>query len=339
MTTKNRSGMVAIMVTAMIMVILSLITLGFARLVSREQRQALDDQLSTQAFYAAESGVNAAAAKMRGGVLAEKNDCDVSTYNNGTIDSATPEVRFTCLMIDPTPTELKFNNGFIKTDRARVVPVFTNPLATELNFRWSDNNPARVNAGADCDVRRIPALNQWGDDRVAMLEVDLIPFPNAATGNLNREFLDQNTATFLFYPCGDSSASVTTVNYTNFRAGDASGSRRGNIQAVFCDKSGGYTCSVTVNGFPAMNYYARIKSIYSSANVEVAGKSGTNVVSFANAQVVVDSTGRANDVLRRVQVRLPFESQALKPEASLQSKDEICKLYSVTGTTVENGCN
>ena len=41
-------------------VIISLIVLGFAQLARRNQRQTLDSQLSTQTYYAAESGVNAA---------------------------------------------------------------------------------------------------------------------------------------------------------------------------------------------------------------------------------------------------------------------------------------
>src|SRR5262245_28445627 len=54
----NQSGMAAIIVTLIIMIVLSLITLGFARIVNREQRQVADRQLNTQAFYAAESGVS-----------------------------------------------------------------------------------------------------------------------------------------------------------------------------------------------------------------------------------------------------------------------------------------
>ena len=40
------------------MIVMSLIVLGFAQISRRNQRESLDRQLSTQAFYAAESGVN-----------------------------------------------------------------------------------------------------------------------------------------------------------------------------------------------------------------------------------------------------------------------------------------
>jgi hypothetical protein len=55
---RREGGFVSIIVCMIIMTILSLITIGFAQIMAREQRQALDRQLSSQAFYAAESGVN-----------------------------------------------------------------------------------------------------------------------------------------------------------------------------------------------------------------------------------------------------------------------------------------
>jgi len=55
---RNQSGMVSIMVTMILMIVMSLIVVGFAQVSRRNQRVALDRQLSTQAFYAAESGVN-----------------------------------------------------------------------------------------------------------------------------------------------------------------------------------------------------------------------------------------------------------------------------------------
>jgi Tfp pilus assembly protein PilX len=54
----KQAGMVAIMVTMILMIVISLIVVGFAQISRRNQRQALDRQLSTQAFYAAETGVN-----------------------------------------------------------------------------------------------------------------------------------------------------------------------------------------------------------------------------------------------------------------------------------------
>lgn len=56
----NQEGMVAIITTMVIMVVVTLVVSSFALIVRREQQQSLDRQLSTQAFYAAESGISAA---------------------------------------------------------------------------------------------------------------------------------------------------------------------------------------------------------------------------------------------------------------------------------------
>src|ERR1700761_8288581 len=57
---RDEQGMVSILVTMIMVIVISLIVIGFAEVSRRNQREALDNQLSTQAYYAAESGVNAA---------------------------------------------------------------------------------------------------------------------------------------------------------------------------------------------------------------------------------------------------------------------------------------
>ena len=51
-------GVVSIMVSIVLMAVMTLIVLGFSEIARRDQRQTLDRQLSNQAFYAAEIGVN-----------------------------------------------------------------------------------------------------------------------------------------------------------------------------------------------------------------------------------------------------------------------------------------
>lgn len=337
----TQQGMVAIMVTAIIMVIMSLITLGFARLVQREQRQGLDSQLSTQAFYAAESGVNAVAARITDATPApEKPDCDVTTYNNGEIDPATPDVRFTCIMIDPTPDSLVFNNGSIKSDRSKVVPIIASPGVNSMFFRWTDANPTRVNFDNSCSIENRNSATDWAAaNRVGMLQVDIIPVSIAVPAAFDRETVTNNTATLMFYPCGGGTAA--SVPYSSFVSGNASGANRGNVAPVNCNGSvtpPSYRCNIEVTGLPAgTDFYVRVKSVYSDLNVEINGESAAGVrSSFANAQVVVDSTGRANDVLRRVQVRLPIYKQYTIPEAALQSQNGICKRYTIVGSVVSN---
>src|SRR4051812_1988899 len=98
-------GVVSIIVTILIMLVLSLIILGFAQLVRREQRQSLDRQLSTQAFYAAETGVNDAIKALNNSVLTgKKSDCDPDGLGLGAnvnkLD-ASGTVSYVCVLVNP----------------------------------------------------------------------------------------------------------------------------------------------------------------------------------------------------------------------------------------------
>src|SRR3569623_1752522 len=108
---KNQEGFASLIVGIIIVLVLSLLTVGFAILVRDEQRQTLDKQLSTQAFYAAESGVNDAINYI---------NANMSTYNgtttctgapffaaNHTIDAVTVS-SYTCLLVNMPPPNIRY---------------------------------------------------------------------------------------------------------------------------------------------------------------------------------------------------------------------------------------
>ena len=84
---RNQHGVASIFVVMILMTILALISIGFSHLMNRELRQSLDRQLSTEAYFAAESGVN---------------DAKIYLANGGT-DSAG--------CASPTDTARSFVNG------------------------------------------------------------------------------------------------------------------------------------------------------------------------------------------------------------------------------------
>src|SRR3954463_2749341 len=113
-------GMVSILVTMLLMVVITLIVLGFAQISRRNQRQAVDRQLSTQAFYAAEAGINDArnlikTALSSGATIPAKTDCTngsgpaAAFYSTLSPSLDTPNnVSYTCLMVDPAPKDLLY---------------------------------------------------------------------------------------------------------------------------------------------------------------------------------------------------------------------------------------
>ena len=126
----NEKGFASIVIALVLIIVLSLLTVGFAQLARREQQNALNKQLAVQANYAAETGINDAYKDILSGKIntvntggSNANKCltkagsgsgtqslptDAQTANQS-IDSNT-DVSYSCLLVDLTPKNLTFDN-------------------------------------------------------------------------------------------------------------------------------------------------------------------------------------------------------------------------------------
>ncbi len=343
---KDQSGLVSIMVASVLMVIMALITLGFTRLVSNEQRQSIDDQLSKQAFYAAESGINLVSENVDFEDMENqsKDDCNVNDplydVNNGVVVDGNVEaedVEITCILIDPTPTDIRFDNDSIVSDKSRVIPISTNATASNITFSWGDSNPAHSDPGPcstnfltnDSTLPLNPA-EQW--NRKAILKLDLIRIPT--TGTFSRDdLINTNQFSAIMLPCNGGAGTVVFDD-----AVQPSG--KGRVVHAACTTAPEYECSVTISGVNSSNMYARFNSIYGAVNVRVtATGASAEPLYFSDVQAIVDSTGRSKDVFRRLQARVPLYDSFQYPNAALQTLEDVCKLYTVLQSSVDDGCN
>ncbi len=329
----NEDGLVAIIVSTIIMVILSLTTLGFARLMQREQRQALDRSLSTQAFYAAESAVNDVAQKINSNTLPplDKKTCDTTGADgnpyNGSIDPSL-SVSYSCLLITQSPLTLEYTNGSISTNSSKIVAVSgsnNEPIHT-IKIDWEGATKNVTGSTYDCSGVRYPSASNWGF-KTGILRVDVIP-----ADALDRASLINNMITVFLYP--SCSTGVSTIDYSTL----SGAYNTGKIIPVGCkdgtppyggsdDRTRDCQINITTTGHENKLYYLRLKSIYVPSNVTIRlFDTAIQQISIKNAQVQVDATGKVNDVLRRVQVRIPVKITMPLPEAALQTTNSICKL-------------
>jgi hypothetical protein len=325
----NQSGLVSIMVASVLMVIMALITLGFTRLVQNEQRQAIDNQLSKQAFYAAESGINIAASSP--GFPTRQEDCDLSNFGNGIISEDDPDVVFTCILINPTPDDLVYGNDSITANKSKVVPIKTKPGPSSITFQWKHNN--RSNVVNNCATNTEFDINAEVWNKISPLKLDIYGIP---TGVFNSSDLVSRQFSAILYPC--QGATPTSISY-----GSASGDGNvGKIIPVNCQNPGEYPCEVTITGVivDQQEFYARFSAIYSEINVRITANDivGNRLVFYDN-QAVVDSTGRANDVFHRLQARIPLYDNYNYPAGTIQTLTDICKLYDIQATRVVDRCN
>ena len=109
----KQQGFVSIIVTMIIIVFVTLVAVGFAFLARQNQNQNLNAQLSTQAYYAAESGVNDAVHYLTLGSQNDTNLCNdpssptKNSASTATLDSGGP-VQYTCVLVNKSPDFLGF---------------------------------------------------------------------------------------------------------------------------------------------------------------------------------------------------------------------------------------
>lgn len=323
---RREAGVVSIMVTMVMIIVISLLILGFAEISRNEQRNTLDDQLSAQAYYAAESGVNDARAAMgafvtAGNRIPRKTACgNDSNYTLNNTLNATFNVSYTCVLIEPTPTTLNYTVGTTST----VVPIITDdgsaspPAVGTLNLRW------KVGAGLSSTIAGCLTPLQLRTWQVAsgagawschypVLRVDLLN----ANGVLSRANWQASTATIFFVPLAVGPGS------------NGLPSDRGAVRGALCSN---FTndCNAAITGLGGTSYYMRVTTLYqTNSPLQITNTAGNP---FFNGQATIDATGKAQDVLRRilVAVDLTDANEFKLPTAALVTNDSVCKRFGVT---------
>jgi Tfp pilus assembly protein PilX len=322
----NQSGMASIMITMITMIVVSLIVLGFATISRREQGNTLDQQLSTQAFYAAETGIEDARNVIMNDVktnqpILPKTNCATNTggatypTGNQTVLDAAHSVSYTCLLVNPNVTSVVFDGV---DQQSKVLPISATQTITSVVVSWTPtSNPAPSTANCPGSaVHTFSPATQWTCD-YGVLRMDLVP----TQGALTRGGLESSTLTSFFEP-------VKAGGSPNLSYAGSVG--KANVTPVNC---AGTQCSVTIVGLSATDDLAmRLNSIYQASNVTINAYHGGTLLDLSG-QVMVDATGNANGVLRRIQVRIPTTySSNLIPDDAIQSNAAICKRFEVDST-------
>ena len=333
-TKKNaQSGVVSFLVTLIMMLVISLVVIGFTQVTNRTQREALDRQLATQAQYAAESGVNKVGAILDNTSIVAtktKTTCDNSgAYSAANFDptiNATDSVSVTCVLVDTRPADIRVNAN---QTSSTIVPINvvdssgTARTAQSLTFTWSGTESS-PNV-SQCNMIFASGLPKTiGDCKFALLRVDLV------RGNAPTDPDGLMAATTSFYMKPTAGGGALTIDGST---------PKGSVISAKCTT----TCTVTLTlkaPWNIGNFYARLSTMYLDAPVVMidAGISTPNDAYFEGAQAAVDSTGKAQDVLKRIQVRYPIgiRHDDTIPPYALQSESSICKKFTNVGTAINN---
>jgi len=305
----DQSGSAAILFTMFIIVIVSLIAIGFGFLVRTDQRATLDKTLSNQAQYAAESAIN----KISLGLTASPSTIPATNATcNGGIPSQTPGgfpsgVSITCLTWSNTPDYLMQGNLDTNPWVTPIQP--TSAVINSFVITWQPS------VATDSATYASPITNlQLAAAHIPVLKIVV----------------------------GDSTMSGASVAYlipSNVQTGDMSG-LSGNFIYASCSGSP-LTCTATISKFPGApinagsSGYVSINALGSPAdNVIVKGFSGAsgngNQANFVGSQVIIDATARAQDVTKRLQASVSLVPSSWRPSFAL-SGNVLCKNFEVDG--------
>lgn len=327
--TSDERGMAAIVITMVTMVVISLIVIGFATVSRREQRQSLDQLQSAQAFYAAESGIEDVKGIIKANIAAgqpiiAKDDCVTNnpsgTYPTGsqTVVDTEYGVSYTCLKVDPEPETLLFDGV---GGNSIVIPLTSDSAITAIEIKWrpttgSTDLPSECPAAALNSFSPQSGASGWDCD-YGVLRADVVP----VDGALTRAGLAADQLTGFFVPLRSAAAGTLSYNGNTGRA---------NVSAANCNVGSYTSCTARITNITGSKQQIslRLSSMYQPSNISIQTFSGASLKGISGVQAVVDSTGKATDVLRRIQVRLPLvQTGGLLPGNALSSNGAICKRF------------
>jgi hypothetical protein len=339
---KDQRGLAAIIVVLIVIVLLTMIVFTFARISQSNQRQVLDRQLDAAAYYAAESGINDARQWIMQNPTAPKETCDMpppepgwpSESTEGKLDGE--ELSYPCVLVTPAPGSLKYDN--VGVGESRVFPIQTENLnLSSIEFAWQD---ADGNSSfADCPVAPTNPQAWPSGCSPGMLQIDIIPFSKAGPSSsalssaISRGDFLERTMTVFARP---SSGAIDSFGTTSYNGAQGFGQQGEIVQASCNDANNPKHCRVVISSFGLPGFtpnmaYVKITPQYKSADVEVCSpRCGNDSEKLIGAQWVVDSTGRAADVLKRLQVRLSAESFVDKKPVfsnAIHTTQTICKRF------------
>jgi Tfp pilus assembly protein PilX len=331
----SQSGTISIMTTMVLMIVITLIVLGFAQVSRRTQRESLDRQLSSQSFYAAESGINDIRdlihqAVNNGTAVPDKTGCTDTGPGgfyatlNPTIDAGRG-VSYSCALVDASPTILRYSD--VGTTSV-IVPMTSASGANFSTVKLSLQSKLTGTPITGCPASANNAFKtttNWTCG-YGVLRFDLVP---TAGNGLTADSLRNSTMTTFAVPVN--AGGVATIPYI---AGTANTNNRIGMQ---CNNAG---CNLTITGLSQNSYYLRVTSLYQDVAMQVTGTvTGGVAAEIAGAQAAIDVTGKSQDVLRRIQVNVPIhaDSKNQLSDYALESTDSICKRYSVMDGYFDSG--
>lgn len=354
-TQSSQAGFVSIFTVIFFIILITVLTVGFLRIVGDEQRQSADNDLTASALASAEAGVEdakralllykstgdpdlkAAFDAKQCNTLSTPTVANKIKANQGALsaDKTSFLQSYTCVTVQLNTDD--FQNTAIK-GKSELIPLDSGGASFDsIKLSWHSANEEGVpqNLAFSSLLPDVAAWQQNGFPAFMRMEVIAVP------SSFKLSDVNNNAKTAYLVPGGNNGQPTLDLNGYDGRSPDDQTLRQKSTPfLVKCDKNAQpFVCNLTVNltgGLaPAgQKLYLRLTSIYSNTHFSVSLQQAGGTVPLYQVQPIVDSTGQANDVFRRIQARVNFSNPTL-PEFSLESGDDICKDFEVSSNAAD----
>ena len=307
----NEEGIVSILVTIVMMIVLTLLVLGLAQIGLSDQQNALKRQLSTEAYYLAESGIN----------YSINNNYSSNCSNGGIIIDNTTKASIPCVF-----SSISTNNLYqLNSGQSKVVPLSGTDKINSINLSWTGSNTPI--SGNQCTNTLLTKVVSWNCP-YPILMVNVISADLLQSGKnidtLFKENLTDGITTLYLYPYNGAgnSSTVTSIN-----------------QIIKVDCHSGTSCSVII--YPRSitqnlhQFYLRITPIYGSTSIALSG-TVNNSGTIKSNQTAIDSTGKVGTTSQRLYNRISTStsinlsnqgSSDQTPLFGIQTTKDLCKNF------------
>lgn len=360
---RRESGAVAIFTVIFFLLLVSVITIGFVRIMLQEQSQAIDNDLSQSAYNSAQAGVEDAKRVVQWynancpgntacAAVENSSTCDGIYGNEGLTNAVTGfnvlsgsergvrvssdagfNQAYTCLIIRLNTPNLP---GTLTRGKSDIVPLRATGPFNMVKLRWYST---RDSGGSNANVTPAPATpplpeeSGWASGRPPMMRVQWIQHPSG-----NFALQDVTSKTLFLYPSLNAAVAPTTV-FSFDAAGENTPYGPISTSCSTTQRSSIYYCEADLYVDPPRTAYGginylRLTSIYGDTDYQLELLNNGSPVNFAGVQPIVDVTGRANDVYRRLQVGIRADVGEY-PENVVESAQQICKNFYVTNSEAD----
>lgn len=364
----KQRGVTALFIVIFSVLLMSTITMSFMTLMIREQQRATNNELSQSAYDSAMAGVEDAKrviAKTYGADAAvaqaaqealdrslQPDGCLAIGKNANGITSGVDEIpiqsstttgqelnqAYTCVQVQEDTDSYE---GSIAPEHLMMIPLKMTDAIDRVRISWqraNENGSETFNTLTDPVTTPLLSTEAWdSENHPAMMRAQTIT-PDASFELSDFDDAETNSAVFL-YPnelIGD------PVQMPDNREEQVSAP-----ELALCDTDvvipTQFVCSAMlelaqpVPGGSEISYLV-LKPLYRGAEFRVEAYMGDTLVTFDGVQPIVDSTGRANDLFRRVEARLGLGGYGEQgtsnigpiPYYALDVGGSLCKHFYVT---------